>query len=58
MLITLTFAMLVLGDKQRDMEAMTGFDWFVGSVGVVLIGLFVVQTTRSVRKLALIEPPK
>lgn len=56
-LITLTFAMLLLGDKQRDMEAMTGFDWFVGGVGVILIGLFVVQTVRSVRKLALIEPP-
>lgn len=57
-LISLTFAMLILGDKQRDMEAMTGFDWFVGSVGVVLIGLFVVQTARSVRKLARIDPAK
>ncbi|MFC0206104.1 CDP-alcohol phosphatidyltransferase family protein [Novosphingobium soli] len=55
-LITLTFAMLVLGDKQRDMEAMTGFDWFVGGVGLVLIALFLVQTARSVRKLARIEP--
>jgi phosphatidylglycerophosphate synthase len=55
-LISLTFAMLLLGDKQRDMTAMTGFDWFVGGVGTLLIGLFVVQTARSVRKLARIEP--
>lgn len=55
-LISLTFAMLILGDKQRDMAAMTGFDWFVGGVGSILIALFVIQTARSVRKLALIEP--
>jgi phosphatidylglycerophosphate synthase len=57
-LISLTFAMLILGDKQRDMEAMTVFDWFVGGVGVILIGVFVVQTARSVRRLALIDPAK
>lgn len=56
-LISLTFSMLILGDKQRDMEAMTGFDWFVGAVGVVLIGLFLTQTFKSARKLARIEPP-
>jgi phosphatidylglycerophosphate synthase len=55
-LISLTFAMLIFGDKQRDMEAMTGFDWFVGGVGVMLIGIFVVQTVKSARKLARIEP--
>lgn len=55
-LISLTFAMLIFGDKQRDMEAMTGFDWFVGGVGCVLIAIFVVQTVRSARKLARIEP--
>ncbi|HUD29103.1 MAG TPA: CDP-alcohol phosphatidyltransferase family protein [Novosphingobium sp.] len=55
-LISLTFAMLIFGDKQRDMDAMTGFDWFVGGVGVVLIGLFLVQTFKSARKLARIEP--
>lgn len=55
-LISLTFAMLLLGDKQRDMEAMTGFDWFVGGVGVILIGIFVVQTVKSARRLARIEP--
>lgn len=55
-LISLTFAMLIFGDKQRDMEAMTGFDWFVGGVGVILIGIFVVQTVKSARKLARIEP--
>jgi hypothetical protein len=57
-LITLTFAMLLLGDRQRDKTAMTGFDWFVGGVGVVLIALFVIQTISSGRKLARIEPPK
>lgn len=55
-LISLTFAMLIFGDKQRDMEAMTGFDWFVGGVGVMLIAIFVVQTVKSARKLARIEP--
>lgn len=57
-LITLTLAMLLFGDRQRDMSAMTGFDWFVGGVGVVLIALFVIQTISSSRKLARIEPPK
>ena len=57
-LISLTFAMLIFGDKQRDMDAITSFDWFVGSVGVILIGLFVVQTIKSARRLARIEPPK
>lgn len=55
-LISLTFAMLIFGDKQRDMEAMTGFDWFVGGVGVILISIFVVQTVKSARRLARIEP--
>ncbi|KQM18421.1 CDP-alcohol phosphatidyltransferase family protein [Novosphingobium sp. Leaf2] len=55
-LVSLTFAMLLFGDKQRDMTAMTGFDWFVGGVGLVLIGLFVVQTASAVRRLARIEP--
>lgn len=55
-LISLTFAMLIFGDKQRDMDAMTGFDWFVGGVGVILITIFVVQTIKSARKLARIEP--
>lgn len=55
-LITLTFTMLIFGDRQRDLTEMTGFDWFVGGVGVVLITLFVVQTISSARKLARIEP--
>jgi len=55
-LIALTFAMLLLGDRQRDMSSITGFDWFVGSVGVVLLLLFVTQTVSSLRKLARIEP--
>lgn len=55
-LIALTFAMLLLGDRQRNMEAMTGFDWFVGTVGVVLIALFLLQTVRSCRILARAEP--
>lgn len=55
-LIGLTLSMLVLGDRQRDMLTMTGFDWFVGTVGVILLLLFVVQTARSCRTLARIEP--
>lgn len=57
-LIGLTFSMLLLGDRQRDMTTVTGFDWFVGVVGTVFISLFVIQTARSVRRLARIEPPK
>lgn len=57
-LIALTFSMLLLGDRQRDMTTLTGFDWVVGVVGVILIGLFVIQTVSSCRKLARIEPPK
>lgn len=57
-LVALTFSMLVLGDRQRDIPTLTGFDWVVGSVGVVLIALFVAQTLRSCRKLARIEPPR
>lgn len=55
-LITLTASMLIFGDKQRDLEAMTGFDWFVGAVGIILIGIFLIQTFLSARKLARIEP--
>lgn len=55
-LITLTFSMLIFGDKQRDLDVMTAFDWFVGGVGVILIGLFIMQTIQSARKLAKIEP--
>ncbi|EIZ79942.1 PgsA-like protein [Novosphingobium sp. Rr 2-17] len=57
-LIGLTFSMLLLGDRQRDMTTVTGFDWFVGVVGTIFISLFVIQTARSVRRLARIEPPQ
>lgn len=56
LLIGLTLAMLLLGDRQRDMATMTGFDWFVGGVGMVLIALFLIQTVRSCRVLAQAEP--
>lgn len=55
-LIALTLAMLLLGDGQRGLHPLTGFDWFVGSVGAILVALFVFQTTRTARELARIEP--
>lgn len=57
-LIGLTLAMLFVDDRQHPMQALTGFDWFVGTVGVVLVLLFVIQTTRSCRTLAGIEPAR
>lgn len=57
-LIALTLAMLLFGDGARaGAERVTGFDWFVGGAGVVLVALFVAQTMRTARELAAAEPP-
>ena len=55
-LIALTLAMIVLGPTPL-IGVFTGFDMFVGAVGVLLIGLFAAQTASTARKLALEEPP-
>lgn len=56
LLIGLTLAMLMFGDSSRGVAAMTGFDWFVQLAGGLLIVLFVVQTVRTSRVLAAMEP--
>ena len=47
--------MIVLGPTPL-IGVFTGFDMFVGAVGVLLICLFAVQTASTARKLALEEP--
>jgi phosphatidylglycerophosphate synthase len=56
-LIALTMAMLVLGDDERRQNAINGFDWFVGGVGVILIVLFVIQTISTARVLSRLDRP-
>ena len=54
-LIAMTGAMIAFGPTPV-VGVFTGFDLFVGAVGVLLIGLFAVQTATTARKLALEEP--
>ena len=54
-LIAMTLAMIALGPTPL-IGLFTGFDFFVGAVGVLLICLFAVQTASVARKLALEEP--
>tara|TARA_R110000824_G_scaffold21793_3_gene80904 strand:+ start:3086 stop:3790 length:705 start_codon:yes stop_codon:yes gene_type:complete len=56
-LIGLTLAMLVAGRENAIFFHLNGFDIFVGSVGVLLITLFVVQTAKTARRLAKEDPP-
>ncbi len=56
LLIGLTLAMLLFGDSSRGFGGMTGFDWFVLSAGTLLIALFVLQTIRTSRELAALDP--
>lgn len=51
-LIGLTVAMMALGSGPRLFAPLSGFDLFVGSVGVVLILLFLAQTLITARRLA------
>ncbi|MEJ7932907.1 CDP-alcohol phosphatidyltransferase family protein [Sphingobium sp. AN558] len=53
MLITLTLMMMMLGATPGLFGAVSGFDVFVGTVGGVLILLFVFQTLVTGRRLAL-----
>jgi phosphatidylglycerophosphate synthase len=52
MLIALTAMMMVLGSGRGLFGAVSGFDVFVGSVGAILMVLFVVQTLVTGKRLA------
>ncbi|MBD58711.1 MAG: CDP-alcohol phosphatidyltransferase [Citromicrobium sp.] len=54
-LIAMTGAMIAFGPTPV-VGVFTGFDLFVGSVGILLVGLFGVRTAATARKLALEEP--
>lgn len=54
-LIAFTLAILAFGE---DPQAMLGYALFVGFAGTVLIGLFLVQTFATARRLAVEEPPR
>ncbi len=50
-LIGVTVAMMVLGDGPGAFGAISGFDLLVGGAGLLLIGLFIVQTLITARRL-------
>ncbi|MCF8707469.1 CDP-alcohol phosphatidyltransferase family protein [Rhizorhapis sp. SPR117] len=54
-LITLTIMMMVLGHGQGLFGRWSGFDIFVGGVGIILITLFIGQTLVTGRRLARYE---
>lgn len=56
MLIALTVLMMMLGTAPGIFGAISGFDVFVGTVGVVLILLFIGQTLATGRRLAKMDP--
>lgn len=59
MLIALTLAMMGFGHEgQGWFGAVSGFDLFTGSVGAILIVLFVLQTAVTARRLAVMEPSR
>ncbi len=55
-LISLTLAMMALGSGPGFFGAVSGFDLVIGGTGLVLIGLFVIQTLVTARRLARDEP--
>lgn len=56
MLIGLTLAMIAAGSQPVLFGVLTWFDLFVGSIGLLLIVFFVLQTLRTARRLAVDEP--
>ncbi|OCC25316.1 CDP-alcohol phosphatidyltransferase [Croceicoccus estronivorus] len=58
MLVSLTLAMMAFGTGPGWFGVISGFDLFVGSVGAILIALFVLQTAATSRRLALAEPSR
>ncbi len=57
-LIALTLAMYVIGPAKVIVGALNGFDLFVAGAGLLMIGLFVVQTASKARMLARQEPAR
>jgi sn-1,2-diacylglycerol ethanolamine- and cholinephosphotranferases len=55
-LMALTLAMIVAGSEPVLLGVLTWFDLVVGSIGALLIVFFVVQTTRTARRLAQEDP--
>jgi archaetidylinositol phosphate synthase len=51
-LMTLTLSMLTIGPKMAGSSGFSIFDVIVGGIGIILIGLFIVQTIKTARKLA------
>lgn len=58
LLVGLTLAMMAFGHGPGWFGLVSGFDIIVGSVGIILIGLFVMQTAATARRLALEEPSR
>ena len=56
-LIILTLTMIAAGSEPVFLGVLTWFDLFVGSVGALLIVLFVAQTFRIAKRLNIEEPP-
>lgn len=54
-LIALTLMMMALGSGPGIFGAVSGFDVFVGAVGMILILLFIIQTVITGRRLAQAE---
>lgn len=56
MLIAMTFAMMAMGPRPGGLFGpVSGFDVFVGSVGAILIVLFIIQTLVTARRLSGLE---
>lgn len=58
LLIGLTLAMMFFGRGPGWFGSISGFDIFVGTVGTILVSLFVIQTAVTSRRLAKVEPPR
>lgn len=56
-LIAMTIAMIAMGPTPVFLHVFTGFDLFVGGLGFLMIGLFILQTATTARRLAIEEPP-
>lgn len=56
MLIALTLTMIAAGSQPVLFGLLTWFDVFIGSIGLLLIVFFVIQTLRTARRLAKDEP--
>lgn len=57
-LIAVTLAMIALGPEPGMFGAISGFDILIGGAGTILIGLFIVETLRTARRLAKQESSK